>query len=147
MEYLSRGGRIGIATKFLGSLLQIKPLIYVDPETGTVGASIPGRSGASAIEGLYKQFFKYIDTKSPMHITVLHNAALEEAQALAERVRQEFAPQELFISIVSPALGVHTGPRAITVTPGDPADLPSIALYALLLHEIYSSFVLQAAQR
>jgi DegV family protein with EDD domain len=115
IEYLSRGGRIGSATKFLGSLLQIKPLIYVDPKTGTVGASIPGRSRASAIDGLYKQFFKYIDTKSPMHITVLHNAALKEARALAERVQQEFSPKELFISIVSPTLGVHTGPRALAL--------------------------------
>lgn len=115
IEFLSRGGRIGSATKFLGSLLQIKPLIYVDRETGTVGASIPGRSRTSAIDGLYKQFFKYIDTNFPMHITVLHNAALKEAQALAERVRQEFSPKELFISIVSPTLGVHTGPRALAL--------------------------------
>ena len=50
-----------------------------------------------------------------MHITVLHNAALEEAQALAERVKQEYNPKELFISIVSPILGVHTGPRAIAL--------------------------------
>jgi DegV family protein with EDD domain len=115
IEYLSRGGRIGSATNFLNSLLKIKPLIYVNHETGTVGASIPSRSRPAAIDGLYKQFFRFIDTKSPMHITVLHNAALEEAQTLAERVRQEFSPRELFISIVSPTLGVHTGPRAIAL--------------------------------
>ena len=115
MEYLTRGGRIGAATKFLGSLLQIKPLIYVNPQTGTVGAGIPGRSRTNAIDGLFRQFFKYINTDAPMHITVLHNAALEEAQALAERVRNEFHPKELFISIVSPVLGVHTGPRAIAL--------------------------------
>jgi DegV family protein with EDD domain len=115
IEYLSRGGRIGSATNFLNSLLKIKPLIFVNQETGTVGASIPSRSRSAAIDGLYKQFFRFIDTKSPMHITVLHNAALEEAQTLAERVRQEFSPRELFISIVSPTLGVHTGPRAIAL--------------------------------
>ncbi|MAT45549.1 MAG: hypothetical protein CL609_24735 [Anaerolineaceae bacterium] len=115
MKYLNRGGRIGDAVKFLSSVLNIKPLIYVNHDSGTVGASIPGRSRSSAINGMYKQFFKNIDTTKPMHITVLHNAALEEAKNLAERIKQEYNPKELFISIVSPVLGVHTGPKAIAI--------------------------------
>lgn len=115
IEYLSKGGRISEAARFLDSILNIKPLIYVKPDTGTVGASIPARSRKSAIEGLYKEFFRRIDSSRPMHITVLHNNALAEAQALAERVISEYSPKELFISIVSPVLGVHTGPRAIAL--------------------------------
>jgi DegV family protein with EDD domain len=115
MKYLNRGGRIGDAVKFLSSVLNIKPLIYVNHDSGTVGASIPGRSRSSAINGMYKQFFKNINTAKPMHITVLHNAALEEAEELAEKIKQEYNPKELFISIVSPVLGVHTGPKAIAI--------------------------------
>ena len=115
MEYLSKGGRIGDAVTFLSSVLKIKPLICVKPDTGTVGASSPARSRKNAIEGLYRQFFKQIRTDLPMHITVLHNAALAEAQALAERVKEEYNPKELFINIVSPVLGVHTGKRALAL--------------------------------
>ncbi len=115
IEYLSKGGRINEAARFLNSILKIKPLIYVRPDTGTVGASIPGRSRKTAIDGLYKEFFRHIQPERPLHIAVLHNDALPEAQALAERVRAEYHPQEQFISIVSPVLGVHTGPRAIAL--------------------------------
>lgn len=115
IEYLSRGGRISEAAKFLDSILRIKPLIFVRAETGTVGASIPARSRKAALDGLYKEFFRRIGTDRPMHITVLHNNALEEAQALAERVKKEYSPKEIFISIVSPVLGVHTGPRAVAL--------------------------------
>jgi DegV family protein with EDD domain len=115
IEYLSKGGRINEAARFLNSILKIKPLIYVRPDTGTVGASIPGRSRKTAIDGLYKEFFRHIQSERPLHIAVLHNDALPEAQALAERVRAEYHPQEQFISIVSPVLGVHTGPRAIAL--------------------------------
>lgn len=115
MEYLVSGGRMGDAVKFLNSVVKIKPLVLVKPDTGTVGASIPARSRKGAIDGLFKTFFKHINTDLAMHITVLHNAALEEAQALAERVKHEYNPKELFISIVSPILGVHTGPRAIAL--------------------------------
>ncbi|MCE1254127.1 MAG: DegV family protein [Anaerolineae bacterium] len=115
IDYLSKGGRIADAARFLGSVLNIKPLIFVKAHNGTVGASIPARSRKSAIEGLYKEFFHHIDVNLPLHITVLHNNALQEARDLAERVRQEYNPKELFISIVSPVLGVHTGPRALAL--------------------------------
>lgn len=115
MEYLARGGRMAGAVKFLNSVIHIKPLIYVNPATGTVGASIPARSRRGAIDGLYREFFEHVDVQQPLHITVLHNNALDEAQELAEKVRQEYAPQEMFITIVSPVLGVHTGPKALAL--------------------------------
>ncbi len=115
IEYLARGGRIAGAARFLNAVLQIKPMIYVNTETGAVGAGLPSRSRKTAVEALYKEFFKHIDTTHPMHITVLHNAADDEAAALAERVQQEYHPAELIINIVSPILGVHTGPRALAL--------------------------------
>jgi DegV family protein with EDD domain len=115
IEYLSKGGRISEAARFLDSVLQIKPMICVRPETGTVGASIPARSRKSALDGLYKEFFRHIPPNPRLHLTVLHNNALEEAQAMADRVQAEYSPVEMYISIVSPVLGVHTGPRAVAL--------------------------------
>lgn len=115
IEYLARGGRIADAARFLNSILKIKPLIYVKPDTGTVGAAIPSRSRKAVVEDMYKEFFKHIEPSLPLHITVLHNNALPEAQELADRIQHEYAPQEMFISIVSPVLGVHTGPRALAL--------------------------------
>ncbi|MEI8131446.1 MAG: DegV family protein [Leptolinea sp.] len=115
IEYLARGGRIADAARFLSSILKIKPLIYVKPDAGTVGAALPSRSRKAGIEDLYKEFFRNLDTRHPLHITVLHNNALPEAEELAERVRREHSPKEMFISIVSPVLGVHTGPRALAL--------------------------------
>lgn len=115
LEYLAKGGRIGGATKFIGTILNIKPMINVNPHTGVVSAGSPSRSRARGIENLFKEFFNKIDTRFSMHITVLHNSALEDAQALAERVKREFSPEELFISITSPVLGIHTGPKALAL--------------------------------
>ena len=115
IEYLAKGGRIGGAITLANSVLKIKPLIYVRPDTGTVAAGIPARSRTAALEGLYREFFRHIDTKKRMHITVLHNAAEDEAWAIEEQIKNEFAPEELFISIVTPSLGAHTGPRAVAL--------------------------------
>lgn len=115
MEYLSKGGRIGSATKFLSSVLHIKPIIYVNPQTGTVAPSIPARSRVGAIESLYREFFRHLHRHEDLHIAVLHNAVPGEAAQLAQRVMEEFNPKEIFISIVSPVLGAHTGPNAIAL--------------------------------
>ncbi len=115
IEYLSKGGRIAGAARLLNSIIQIKPLIYVNHETGKVGASMPGRSRKSAVENMVKEFFNHVDASRPLHIMVLHNHVRAEAEALAERVRQQYAPQEVLISIVSPVLGVHTGPGALAL--------------------------------
>ena len=115
IEYLSRGGRISEAANFLSSILRIKPLIYVRPDTGTVAPSIPSRSRKTAIESLFKEFFRHFVRDQVLHIAVLHNDALEEARALYESVMREYSPKELFVTITSPVLGAHTGPRAIAL--------------------------------
>jgi len=76
---------------------------------------VPSRSRSAALETLFREFLKHMDTRRPMHIAVLHNAALEDAQRLAERVRQTYNPVELFITYASPVLGAHTGPRAVAL--------------------------------
>lgn len=115
LEYLHKGGRIGTASAFIGTLLNFKPQIFVDHETGMVAAGRRTRTRKRALRALYDDFFAQIDTSKTMHIAVLHNAALPDAEAIAARVREEFAPEELLISIVSPVLGVHTGPRAVAL--------------------------------
>lgn len=115
LDFLFKGGRIGDAIKLVGSLLSIKPLVYVKPENGTVGVSLPARSRKLAIAGLKREFFKKINTQLSMHITVLHNNALDEAKVIAQEIMDTYNPKELFISVASPILGVHTGPQALAL--------------------------------
>lgn len=115
VDYLYHGGRIGTATAFIGQLLHIKPIIKVNHETGSVEAGLPARTRKRSIEAVFEQFFKQMDTSLPLHIAVLHNNAYDEAAALAERVKNEFHPVEMLTTIVSPLLGVHTGPKAVAL--------------------------------
>lgn len=115
LDYLFKGGRIGGAISFVGNLLNIKPAISVNHNTGAVEAGLPTRTRRRAIDSIFENFFKKMDTSRPMHVAVLHNNAYAEAQQLLDRVREEFNPAELLTSIVSPILGVHTGPGALAL--------------------------------
>ena len=115
LEYLHRGGRIGSATKFIGSLLDLKPLIQINHQTGLVEAGGRARTRGKSIDMLVDLFFEKLDITKKLHIAVLHGDALEEAQALVERISQEYAPLELLINITGPVLGINTGPRALAL--------------------------------
>jgi fatty acid-binding protein DegV len=45
----------------------------------------------------------------------LHNAAEDEALAIEKQIKKEYTPEELFVSIVTPTLGAHTGPRTVAL--------------------------------
>jgi len=115
LEYLHKGGRIGGATKFIGTMLNIKPLVTIDHQTGLVEPGKRVRTRRRALEALHDEFFSHLDTCKTMRIAVLHGGALKEAETLAERIQHEFAPAELLMNITGPVLGVHTGPRAIAL--------------------------------
>ncbi len=115
LEYLHKGGRINTASRFLGTMLSIKPQIYIDHQTGLIEAGQRARTRGKALEATYQDFFRNIDVRKTLHVAVLHNAAPAEAEEMAQRIRENYQPSELFITIVSPVLGVHTGPEAIAI--------------------------------
>jgi len=115
LEYLHKGGRIGGASHFIGNLLNLKPQISVDHHSGEVAGGRRSRTRKKALADLYADFFDQVDVKKTLRIAVLHNAAADEAKALAARIKEEYDPAEIIISIVSPVLGVHTGPRAVAI--------------------------------
>lgn len=115
MEYLYKGGRIGGATRLIGSLLDIKPLVYVDRTTGTVEAAGRARTRRRGLNMLYDRFFEHLETENVTHIAVMHGDAPRDAERIAERIERQYAPDELLIEITGPVLGVHTGPGAIAL--------------------------------
>lgn len=115
VEYLYKGGRIGGATRLISSLLNIKPLIYIDHAMGIVEAAGRARTRKRALAALYEKFFQQLDTSKTLRVAVLHGDALEDAQDIAKRIQREFAPAEMLINTTGPVLGVHTGPHAVAL--------------------------------
>jgi len=115
LEYLQYGGRIGDAVKWVGNILKVKPLVSINHNSGRVEPAGLARTHSSLIKMLYKQFFGAIKKEKLVRIAVLHGNVLEEAQKLAERIREEINPKELLINITGPVLGINTGPGALAL--------------------------------
>lgn len=115
LKYLHRGGRISGAARWAGTVLNLKPQLYVDHTTGEIKLASRTRTRAKAIEALYQSFFQRLDVTKPLRVAVMHGNILEEARTIAERIRREYAPVELLIAMTSPVMGIHTGPGAIAL--------------------------------
>jgi DegV family protein with EDD domain len=116
LEYLQRGGRIGGAVKWVGTMLSIRPLVSINHQTGLVEPASMARTHKAVVELLFNKFFEKLRDKSNLHIAVLHGNALEEAEALAKRIEAEYHPLELLVNITGPVLGLNTGPGALALS-------------------------------
>ena len=115
LKFLHRGGRIGNASRLIGSVLKIKPLVQINHQEGVVEEAGKARTRKWAIEQMINRFFEQIGSIEKLQIAVLHGDALEEAKTIAERIREEYNPVELLINITGPVLGVNTGPGALAL--------------------------------
>jgi DegV family protein with EDD domain len=115
LEYLHRGGRIGGASRFIGTVLNIKPSIYVDHKTGLIDAGSRARTRKRAIRQLYEEFFAQVKGDD-MHVCVLYSEGDADAKAVANQIKREYDSAEVIISRVSPVIGVHVGPGAVGLT-------------------------------
>jgi DegV family protein with EDD domain len=110
LEYLRRGGRIGRAQAFLGSILKINPIITL--RDGVVEPAGRTRSRAKAIEHLYNfaMGYSYIE-----EMAVEDTACPDDAEALVKRLSSIFPTERIYRSKMTPAIGTHTGPGLLLV--------------------------------
>lgn len=110
LEYLRRGGRIGKAQTFLGSVLRVNPLITL--RDGVVEPAGRAHFRAKAIERLYSFATSY---SSIEEMAVEDTACPDEAETLVKRLSAKFPKERIYRSKMTPAIGTHTGPGLLLV--------------------------------
>jgi len=111
LEYLRRGGRIGGASALIGSVLSIKPILYL--KDGRVELLEKVRTKRRAKERLLEIMAERLGSAKGIHVAILHADALEEAQAIEEQIVRRFEPVELYVDELNPVIGTHVGPGTI----------------------------------
>ena len=110
LEYLHKGGRIGGATAFLGSALDIKPILNV--QDGRIEPLEKQRTRSRSVARLVELMEEKVG-KEPVHIAILHGNSPEEAVQLEQAVKERFNSVEMFTSDMGPVIGVHAGPGTL----------------------------------
>lgn len=105
LEYLHKGGRIGGAAAMFGTILQIKPILYL--VEGKVAVLDKVRTKPRAVGRMLEELKK---EERLAYVGVGHVDCLAEAETLAEQVKELYSGTHVFISGLGSVLGTHLGP-------------------------------------
>jgi DegV family protein with EDD domain len=113
LEFLHRGGRIGGASRFLGTALKLKPLLELSG--GRIEALERVRTKKKAHDRLMDLIVERVKGKENIRLASLHANAADDARELLERISALVNPVEAVYSEVSPVIGSHVGPGTIGI--------------------------------
>ena len=107
LAYLHKGGRIGGAARFIGTLLNIKPILYIDG--GKIEALDKERTTRRAKARMLDEIAQRMGQR-PVRVAVGHIRAPEAAAEMADRARARLNCVSSYITEIGPAIGSHLGP-------------------------------------
>ena len=111
LEYMRRGGRIGLAKSLLASTLRLDPILEI--KSGPVTPVEQVRTSRRVIPRLLDLVEERLVGGRPYRLAVLHADVETRAWNLMSAARDRFDPDEMFVSELNPILGIHVGPGAI----------------------------------
>ena len=113
LEYLRKGGRIGLVEGVVGNLLQIKPIIFINND-GVYQTLAKARGYRGAVDTMMQEALSHFG-KAKVSVSVVHGQALEDAQALLAKLKESLNVVSSMIRPVSPVLAIHTGPGLLGI--------------------------------
>lgn len=115
LEFLRKGGRIGLVAGAVGSMLDIKPIMSCN-EDGVYYAVAKTRGRKKSLQRALREAVAYSKQFNSYNIAVVNVQCQDEADMIESKIREVFPGiKEVFLSAISPALIVHTGPGLIGV--------------------------------
>lgn len=112
LTYLKKGGRIGGAAAFVGSILQIKPILTVEDGKTTVFDKV--RTRKKAIDRMVEYVVEQVTSKGLGEVIVHHINCEDEGLQLAKRI-SDILKINVEICSIGPIIGLHVGPGSIGI--------------------------------
>ena len=113
LEYLHKGGRINTAKRFMGTALNVKPLLEI--RGGKIEAVESLISRKKAITRMLELVQKSVGDSTPVRIGPFHALCEDECLAMEARAVELLHPVEIIRSEVSPVIGAHVGPGTLSL--------------------------------
>lgn len=113
LEFLHRGGRIGGATRFFGTALNVKPVLTLND--GQIEPVERIRTKKKAIARVLDLVEEQVNGLSPIHLATLHANAEADAKELLNMAANRMDISESILTTVSPVVGTHAGPGTVGI--------------------------------
>lgn len=114
LMFLKRGGRVSATAAALGTMLSIKPVLHVDNEGHLINIS-KSRGRKSSIKAMVDKAAELAIDPGSQTMFICHGDCLEEAEQLAQMVKERFGTQDIRIGYTGTVIGAHSGPGTLAL--------------------------------
>lgn len=114
LMHLKRGGRVSAATALVGSMLSIKPVLHVDNEGHLINVG-KARGRKASLKALMEKARELAINPAEQTMFISHGGCADEAQYLADMVKNELHVKDVIIGYVGPVIGSHSGPGTMAL--------------------------------
>ena len=112
--FLKRGGRVSAATAVVGTMLSIKPVMHVD-NAGKLINVTKARGRKAAIDTMFDKMKATILPNVNETVFISHGDCIEDAEYLANRIKNELGIADVKINYVGAVIGSHSGPGTLAL--------------------------------
>ena len=114
LNHLKRGGRVSSTAAFIGTILDIKPILHVDDEGRLVPVTkVKGRK--KSLRMLADMLKERIVNPKEQVIFISHGDCIDDAQHLEKLINNKCNVKGIIISYVGPVIGSHSGPGTVAL--------------------------------
>ena len=114
LMHLRRTGRLSNASAFVGTVLNIKPVLMGN-ENGQIIAVEKCRGMKKAIAALAQRYDQHVLHAEQQTVCIAHAQNPEGAAELAALLQQNHPPKEVLTVMYEPVTGSHVGPGALAL--------------------------------
>lgn len=113
LDYLHRGGRMKGSQALMGSLLGIKPVLWLDKGHITLWSKARGKKKALGV--MLDECVKAMPAGEPVHALIFDADAVEDAEAMAAALRSRLPVEQLYRTQIGPVVAAHVGPGCLAM--------------------------------
>lgn len=116
LNFLYRGGRLSKTSAVLGTVINIKPILYIDKNGKLVALDkVRGRkkSLTTLVDNMEAKLGEFKDEQ--VFVGIVHGDCEKDANSLSDLIKERFGYIDIEIRPIGPSIGAHSGPGAIGV--------------------------------
>ena len=116
LNFLYRGGRLSKSSAVLGTVIGIKPILYINDEGKLVALDkTRGRKKSllTLLDNMEARLGSFRDKQ--VFVGIMHGDCQEDADFVASKIKEKFGYEDILISPIGPSIGAHSGPGALGI--------------------------------
>lgn len=114
LNHLKRGGRVSATAAVVGTILGIKPVLYM-PCDGSLQNFTKARGRKAALKELINTMERHIREPEKQTVFICNSECIEDANWLRDEIIRKFHVKEVIIDSIGVVIGAHTGIGTVSI--------------------------------